>query len=83
MTAETTKGAMNMELTYHYSDEKQELLRISDPLKNHKVTIAAYFADHEDSKERGNFIRSYFDNTFVEKILSNGQRQATVPTMMF
>ena len=59
---------------YHYSDEKQELLRISDALKNHRVTIAAYFADHEDSKERGNFIRSYFDNTFVEKILSNGQR---------
>ena len=59
---------------YHYSDEKQELLRISDALENHRVTIAAYFADHEDSKERGNFIRSYFDNTFVEKILSNGQR---------
>ena len=59
---------------FHYSSEKQELLRISDALKDHRVTIAAYFADHEDSKERGNFIKGYFDNTYVEKILSSGQR---------
>ena len=59
---------------FHYSAEKQELLRISDALKNHRVTIAAYFADHEDSKERGDFVKSYFDNTYVEKILASGQR---------
>ena len=59
---------------FHQSAEKQELLRISDALKGHRVTIAAYFADHEDSKERGNFIKGYFDSTYVEKILSNGQR---------
>ena len=59
---------------FHYSSEKQELLRISDALKDHRVTIAAYFADHEDSKERGNFIKGCFDNTYVEKILSSGQR---------
>lgn len=59
---------------YHYDAEKQELLRTCDALKNHRVTIAAYFADHEDSKERGNFIKSFYDNTYVEKILSNGQR---------
>ena len=59
---------------FHYSAEKQELLRISDALKDHRATIAAYFADHEDSKERGNFIKGFFDNTYVEKILSSGQR---------
>ena len=59
---------------FHQRAEKQELLRISDALKDHRVTIAAYFADHEESKERGNFIKGYFDSTYVEKILSNGQR---------
>ena len=59
---------------YHYDAEKQELLRISDALKDHRTTIAAFFADHEDRKERGNFVKSFFDNTYVEKILSNGQR---------
>ena len=59
---------------YHYDEEKNELLRISYALKNHRVEIAAYFSDHEDRKERGNFIKSFFDNTFCEVILSNGQR---------
>ncbi len=59
---------------YHEDTEKNELLRISDALKNHRVEIAAFFAEHEDSKERGDFIKAFFDNTFVEKILSNGQR---------
>lgn len=59
---------------YHYDVEKQELLRISDALKDYRTTIAAYFAEHEDSRERGNFVRSFFDNTYVEKILKNGQR---------
>ena len=63
------------EIPYYYHDaEKQELLRISDALKDHRVAIAAYFADHEDSKERGNFIKTFFDSTYVEKILSNAQR---------
>ena len=47
--------------------------RISDALKDHRKAIAAYFADHEDRKERGNYIKTFFDNTFVEKILSDGQ----------
>ena len=59
---------------YHYSAEKQELLRTCDALQNHRVTIAAYFADHEADKERGDYIKSFFDNTFVEKILASGQR---------
>ena len=59
---------------YYYDAEKNELLRTSDALKEHRAEIAAFFAVHEDSKERGNFIRSFFDNTFVEKILSNDQR---------
>ena len=59
---------------FHEDAEKNELLRISDALKNHRVEIAAFFAAHEDSKERGDFIKSFFDNTYVEKILENGQR---------
>ena len=59
---------------YPKDDEKNELIRTSDALKDHRVEIAAFFADHPDSKECGNFLRGYFDNYFVEKILSNGQR---------
>lgn len=59
---------------YHEDSEKQELLRISDALKNHRTEIAAFFEAHEGRKERGDFIKGFFDNTYVEKILSNGQR---------
>ena len=59
---------------YHEDSEKQELLRISDALKDHRTEIAAFFEAHEDRKERGDFIKGFFDNTYVEKILSNGQR---------
>lgn len=59
---------------YHHDDEKNELIRISDALKDHRVEIAAFFADHPNSRERGNFIKGFFDNYFVEKILSNGER---------
>ena len=63
------------EIPYYYHDaEKNELLRTSDALKDHRAEIAAFFAVHEDSEERGNFVRSFFDNAFVEKILSNDQR---------
>ena len=58
---------------YHQNAEKQELIRTSDALKDHRVTIAAYFADHEDRRERGNFVKSFFDGAPVEKTLSNGQ----------
>ena len=62
------------ELAYYHQDaEKQELIRTSDALKNYRVTIAAYFADHEDRRERGNFAKSFFDGVPVEKTLSNGQ----------
>ena len=59
---------------YHEDSEKQELLRVSDALKDHRIEIAAFFEAHEDRKERGDFIKGFFDNTYVEKILSNGQR---------
>ena len=59
---------------FHEDVEKNELLRSSDALKNHRVEIAAFFAAREDSKERGDFIKSFFDNTYVEKILKDGQR---------
>ena len=59
---------------YHEDSEKQELLRVSDALKDHKAEIAAFFEAHEGRKERGDFIKGFFNNTYVEKILSNGQR---------
>ena len=59
---------------YHQDEEKNELLRTCDELKNHRIEIATFFADHPDREERGIFIRDFFDNYFVEKILSNGQR---------
>ena len=59
---------------YHEDSEKTELLRVSDALKDHKAEIAAFFEAHEGRKERGDFIKGFFDNTYVEKILSNGQR---------
>ena len=59
---------------YHEDSEKTELLRISDALKDHRPEIAAFFEAHEGRKERGDFIKGFFDNTYVEKILSNGQR---------
>ena len=59
---------------YHEDSEKQELLRTSDALKARRTEIAAFFAEHTDGKERGDFIKSFFNNTYVEKILDNGQR---------
>ncbi|EHO27806.1 hypothetical protein HMPREF0995_04453 [Lachnospiraceae bacterium 7_1_58FAA] len=59
---------------YHEDSEKQELLRISDALKDHRTEIVAFFEAHEGRKERGDFIKGFFDSTYVEKILSNGQR---------
>ena len=59
---------------YHQDREKNELLRTSDALKDNRIEIAAFFADHPDSRERGDFVKGYFNNTFVEQILENGQR---------
>lgn len=59
---------------YHHDREKNELLRTSDALKDNRIEIAAFFADHPDIRERGDFVKTFFDNTFVEKILENGQR---------
>ena len=49
------------------------MIRTSDALKDHRVTIAAYFSEHEDRRERGIFVKSFFDGTPAERILSNGQ----------
>ncbi|MBQ7714696.1 MAG: helicase, partial [Clostridia bacterium] len=63
------------DLPYYYApDEKNELLRNCLALKNHRKDIAAFFEAHTDRKERGNFIRFFFDNTYVEHILDNGER---------
>ena len=58
---------------YHQDEEKRELLRKSPALKDHRIEIAAYFADHRDRRERGNFIRSFYDGEPVETVLDNGQ----------
>ena len=68
-------GNFNWEVEYfHQDEEKNELLRTCEKLRDHRVKIAAFFASNLDDKERGNFIKGYFDNTFIEQILSNGQR---------
>ena len=59
---------------FHQDEEKNELLRTCERLRDHRVEIAAFFASHPDDKERGNFIKGFFNNTFIEQILSNGQR---------
>ncbi len=61
-------------LYYHEDSEKTELLRTCDALKDHRTEIAAFFADHPGRKERGDFIKTFFNNTYVEIILDNGQR---------
>ena len=68
-------GNFNWDVEFYYHDEeKNELLRTCEKLKDHRVEIAAFFASNPDDKERGNFIKGFFDNTFIEQILNNGQR---------
>ena len=63
------------DIDYYFQDEeKQELIRNSDALKDHRQEIAAFFEAHPDRKERGDFLRSFFNSTFTESILSNGQQ---------
>lgn len=63
------------EKDYYYApDAKNELLRNCIALNNHRKEIAAFFESDKDSKERGNYIKSFFDNTYVEHILNNGER---------
>ena len=59
---------------FHQDHEQNELLRTCDALKNHRVEIAAFFADHRDDRERGNYLKRFFNNTFTEQILESGQR---------
>ena len=59
---------------YHHDREKNELLRTSDALKDNRIEIAAFFADHPDSRERGHYLKRFFNNTFIEQILESGQR---------
>ena len=56
-------------------EEKNELLRTGDALKGHRTgDCFTFFADYEDKNERADFVKTFFDNTFTEMILSNGQR---------
>ena len=63
------------EIDYFYDpDGKNELLRNCTALKNHRKEIAAFFESTDDNKERGNFIKGFFNNTFVEHILESDER---------
>ncbi|MBQ7645887.1 MAG: hypothetical protein IJS94_01335, partial [Clostridia bacterium] len=63
------------EIPYYYApDAKNELLRNCLALKDHRKEIAAFFEVNDDRKKRGDFIKSFFDNTYVEHILENGER---------
>lgn len=59
---------------YSEAHEKSELLRSCLALKDHRLEIATFFAENTDRRERGDFVKSYFDNTYVEHILDSGQR---------
>ena len=62
-------------IPYYYDpDEQNELLRTCSELNDHRIEIAAFFANHEDRKERGNYVKTFFSNTYVEQILESGQR---------
>lgn len=68
-------GNFVWDVEYFYQDEeKNELLRTCERLKDHRKEIAAFFASHPDKEERGNFVKGFFDNTFYEHILGSGQR---------
>ena len=68
-------GDLKWEVEFFHQDEEQnELLRTCERLKDHRVEIAAFFASHPDDKECGDFLKGFFNNTFIEQILSNGQR---------
>jgi N12 class adenine-specific DNA methylase len=63
------------EIDYYYApDEKNELLRNCLALKHHRKEIAAFFEVETDRRKRGDFIKTFFDNTYVEHILENGER---------
>ncbi len=63
------------DIPYYYApDEQNELLRTCSELTDHRIEIAAFFANHEDRKERGDYVKTFFGNTYVEHILDSGQR---------
>ena len=62
------------EIPYYYApDEKNELLRNCLALKDRRKEIAAFFEANTDRRERGDFIKEYFNNDYVEHILENGE----------
>jgi len=67
---------------YHEDSEKQELLRISDALKKHRVEIAAFFADHTESEERGDFIKSFSTTPMLRKFSVTDSGPGIVRGMM-
>ena len=62
------------EIDYYYHDaEKQELIRSSPALKDHRTEIATFFDTHPDAEERGDFVKGFFDGAPVEMVLLSDQ----------
>jgi N12 class adenine-specific DNA methylase len=59
---------------FHETNEKNELLRSGFALKKHRQEITAFFASHVGETERGDFIKSFFDNAYNEMELKSGTR---------
>lgn len=59
---------------YDVPEERNELLKISYALRNHRKEIDTYFTEHENRADRSNYIKNFFDNTYSELILESGQR---------
>ncbi len=57
---------------FHEDAEKNELIRNCPQLNDHRVEIATFFKSQSDNKERGNFLRSFFDEKPYQTTLSNG-----------
>lgn len=67
------KDLYRSEYDYFYQDdEKNELIRSCPALKEYHAEIAAFFRLHEDRKECGDFVRSFFDNEPFEMTFEDG-----------
>ena len=63
------------DVPYYYApDDKNELIRNCDALRDHRKEIAAFFTAHTDRDERGSFVKSFFKDIYTEHILENGDR---------
>ncbi len=57
---------------FHQNKEKNELIKLF--LEPHKEEIASFYESHFDSKERSNFIKTFFNSQPFERVLANGTK---------